>query len=202
MAHSLKASSDTATGLTPLNIATAARDETGSPMMSARDVKSDTKSDTKSVDSSSSSATAASGVVSASPTSPITSAMNMSSSSSGAVPPLLLKLRHLDLSRNSLTSESVAVLADALASNTTLHKLILEENCSMARGVVALAAALHTNNTLQELDLTKNLFGKEGAIALGKGLAFVCASLTSLRSCLTGCFMFSPYVCHNTRIVV
>lgn len=70
--------------------------------------------------------------------------------------PKLATVTSLKLSRGRLTETGAEILAQFLASNTTLLSLDLSYNSSIGiRGATALLAALHFNTTLKTLDLGK-----------------------------------------------
>jgi len=79
-------------------------------------------------------------------------------------------LHELSLRGNKLTLSN-GKLADAIAKNTTLKKLSLQNNNIAPEGVKLLADVLKRNNTLQILYLTGNNIGAEGAKDLADMLA-------------------------------
>ena len=69
-----------------------------------------------------------------------------------------------------LSHDQVAVLAEALKTNTTLTCLYLSDNKVYDAEVAALGKALKTNTTLTELDLSANYLSAAGAAALAEAL--------------------------------
>ncbi|PFX17061.1 Protein NLRC3 [Stylophora pistillata] len=73
------------------------------------------------------------------------------------------RLTRLDLSRASISSSCVILLAEGLRVNCTLERLDLSQNHIDCPGAVALAQALKTNQTLKYLQLRENKIGDDGA---------------------------------------
>jgi len=61
-------------------------------------------------------------------------------------------------------------LAEALAANTTLARLCLNDNYLGAGGAKAIAAALTTNTAIREIQLRGNELGDEGLAAIAEAL--------------------------------
>eukprot|EP01099_Mayorella_cantabrigiensis_P003079 TRINITY_DN2404_c1_g1_i1.p1 TRINITY_DN2404_c1_g1~~TRINITY_DN2404_c1_g1_i1.p1 ORF type:complete len:136 (+),score=13.48 TRINITY_DN2404_c1_g1_i1:55-462(+) len=80
-------------------------------------------------------------------------------------PSFPLKTR-LNLSENQITPDGYEILAQTLASNTTLTDLDLQCNRIGTVGSTSLAEALKQNTTLTKLNL--DLFQKKGPIDLGQ----------------------------------
>eukprot|EP00475_Leptophrys_vorax_P007009 TRINITY_DN14409_c0_g1_i11.p1 TRINITY_DN14409_c0_g1~~TRINITY_DN14409_c0_g1_i11.p1 ORF type:complete len:425 (-),score=89.17 TRINITY_DN14409_c0_g1_i11:230-1504(-) len=80
-------------------------------------------------------------------------------------------LEILSLWRNPLQDVGACVFADALAKNSSLTKLRLEECRVETSGSSAIAQALCVNTSLTRLDMKLNLIGSEGAQAFGGALA-------------------------------
>jgi len=72
---------------------------------------------------------------------------------------------------NNIGAEGAKELAKALATNTTLTKLIFYNDNIGAEGATALAKALTANTTLTTLIFYNNNIGDEGAKELAKALA-------------------------------
>ena len=88
----------------------------------------------------------------------------------GVAPPPLL--HGLQLARNLIGADGAAALAGSLLSPTCrLRHLNLSHNSIGERGATALASALEANSTLQTLRLDLNSIGDGGAAALGRALA-------------------------------
>jgi Ran GTPase-activating protein (RanGAP) involved in mRNA processing and transport len=83
----------------------------------------------------------------------------------------LLRLRHLCLWSNQITTEGVRQMAHALRSNSTLEVLNLGGNDIGDAGAQALAEMLRCNDTLQRLHIANANIGREGANHLARGLA-------------------------------
>jgi hypothetical protein len=79
-------------------------------------------------------------------------------------------LRFLDLSRNSLGGDDVALLAPSLLDNTKLETLHLDQNLISDRGASVLAEALPSFQVMKTLSLPENPFGEEGASAILSGM--------------------------------
>jgi hypothetical protein len=74
-------------------------------------------------------------------------------------------LKSVDLSRNRLTKEVIARIADNIEPNTSLRSLKLEENGIDAMPSVAVAQSLAGNSTLTHLSLRSNRVRSDGASA-------------------------------------
>ena len=89
----------------------------------------------------------------------------------------LIKLQTLNISRNSICSESVRIIATGIKRLTNLRSLNLSYNSIDPDGVARLANAFKYLINLRYLNLSYNNIGPEGAISLANSLA----CLTSLR---------------------
>lgn len=88
-------------------------------------------------------------------------------------------LRHLDLSRNELGTDTGIAFATSLRTNRTLQSLAISGNAMGANVGKNMAQALATNASLVELDLSDNVLGlataeggdsKDVGVVLGQGL--------------------------------
>jgi Leucine Rich repeat len=79
-------------------------------------------------------------------------------------------LKELSLDCNKIGNDGAIALADALTTNKSLEKLGLYRNEIGDGGTIALADALATNKTLEELTLWGNDIGNAGMEALGRAL--------------------------------
>jgi len=81
-------------------------------------------------------------------------------------------IQELDLRGNSIRSDGAVALAQLLKVNTTLSKLLLEWNCIgiWDTGVEAIADALSTNTNLSVLDLRNNKISPSGTEILAQAL--------------------------------
>ena len=78
----------------------------------------------------------------------------------------LLQLQSVKLSVYRLNVAAIAVLAEAIQTNSTLTRLDVSYNTIADAGAVALAKAIQTNTTLTELKLSYNTIADAGAAAL------------------------------------
>ncbi|XP_068687308.1 NLR family CARD domain-containing protein 3-like isoform X2 [Montipora foliosa] len=85
----------------------------------------------------------------------------------------------LDLSGNGIGYSGVAAVAKAVETNSTLTQLYLPDNGMGDSGAAALAKAVEINSTLTELDLSANGIGDSGAAALAKAVG-INSTLTEL----------------------
>ncbi|XP_068761724.1 NLR family CARD domain-containing protein 3-like [Montipora capricornis] len=85
----------------------------------------------------------------------------------------------LDLSSNEISISGAAALAKSMEVNSTLTELNLSESGIGDSGAAALAKALEVNSTLTELNLSENGISDWGAAALAKAMA-VNSTLTGL----------------------
>ncbi|XP_068687262.1 NLR family CARD domain-containing protein 3-like isoform X2 [Montipora foliosa] len=76
----------------------------------------------------------------------------------------------LNLKYNEIGDSGAAALAKAVEINSTLTTLNLSYNKIGASGAAALAKAVESNSTLTELDLSANEIGDSGAAALAKAV--------------------------------
>ncbi|XP_015769559.1 PREDICTED: protein NLRC3-like [Acropora digitifera] len=88
-------------------------------------------------------------------------------------------LTSLNLSWNSIGTETAYFLSQALRVNTSLTSLDLHHNFTGDKGAHSLSEALKVNTSLTLLDLSHNCIGHEGANSLSEALR-VNTSLTSL----------------------
>lgn len=92
------------------------------------------------------------------------------------------KITHLNLSEMKLSSVVSALLADSLASNSTLLRLNLTKNSSLGDdGAIHMANLLRVNKTLQHLNLSGTRIGQKGADALARVLMDENDTLVSLN---------------------
>jgi hypothetical protein len=75
-------------------------------------------------------------------------------------------LKFLDLSRNSLCDDDIALLVTSLLNNSTLETLHLDQNLITDRGARALADGIRSFQVMKTLALPENPFGEEGALAI------------------------------------
>ncbi|WP_052236381.1 DUF294 nucleotidyltransferase-like domain-containing protein [Candidatus Protochlamydia amoebophila] len=80
-------------------------------------------------------------------------------------------LKSLNLGYNQIGDQGAEAIAQSLASNTTLETLGLNNNQISDRGAKAISKALASNNTLETLYLEYNLISDEGAEAIAQALA-------------------------------
>ena len=88
-------------------------------------------------------------------------------------------LQTLDLSHNSIGSDSAVALAEGLKCCTNLQTLDISFNSISSDGAVALAEGLKCCTNLQTLDLSYNSISSDGAVALAEGLK-CCTNLQAL----------------------
>ena len=81
----------------------------------------------------------------------------------------LLEIQHI-LCRQRIDDSGVAILADTMATNSTVTQLNLFSNEIGDSGAAALAKAIEINSTLTELDLSRNEIDDSGAAALAKAM--------------------------------
>ncbi|XP_068686880.1 protein NLRC3-like [Montipora foliosa] len=79
-------------------------------------------------------------------------------------------LKLLDLGNDNIGDSGAAALTKAMEINSTLTRLDLPGNGISDSGAAALAKAMERNSTLAWLDLSRNKIGKSGAAALAKAL--------------------------------
>jgi len=81
-------------------------------------------------------------------------------------------LKSLDIENNQIDDGCIAVLTNALSSNTVLNELRLSFNCSITQaGWKTFSTCLQNpDSSLEILDLSSTNIADEGAIALGRGL--------------------------------
>jgi Ran GTPase-activating protein (RanGAP) involved in mRNA processing and transport len=72
----------------------------------------------------------------------------------------------VDLSWNRVRDKGVAALAQGLAINTALQRLVLCSNSLHEAGARSLALALQTNTKLEVLDVRHNDLGRAGVASL------------------------------------
>jgi len=75
-------------------------------------------------------------------------------------------LRHIDLSFNLITDESVKILAKLLRNCSELQSLNLQGNDLESSGAQAISEALQENKTIQYLNLSFNRIKTDGAMAI------------------------------------
>lgn len=75
-------------------------------------------------------------------------------------------LKFLDLSRNSLGDDDIALLVTSLLNNSTLETLHLDQNLITDRGARALADGIRSFQVMKTLALPENPFGEEGALVI------------------------------------
>lgn len=80
-------------------------------------------------------------------------------------------LHKLRLHQNGMDDKACIAISDALAQNTTLKVLHLDRNGIGTDGAKAMARALCQNQTLDKLDLDHNKLGDDGCIALSEALS-------------------------------
>ncbi|WP_226988515.1 hypothetical protein, partial [Candidatus Protochlamydia sp. R18] len=80
-------------------------------------------------------------------------------------------LRILSLNRNQISDKGMETLARTLASNTTLNTLFFNGNQISDKGMKALARALASNTTLSTLSLNGNQISDKEAEVIANGLA-------------------------------
>lgn len=73
-------------------------------------------------------------------------------------------------SGNAVDIKGAEALAEALAANTVLSKLCLNDNYLGVGGAKALAGALTQNSAIRELQLRGNELGDEGVAAICEAL--------------------------------
>ena len=73
------------------------------------------------------------------------------------------KLAHLHLRRNGINDEAAFQLGQTLRSNEALHTISLRDNLISDQGVTWIAEGLRNNNTVQYLSLRNNLITDAGA---------------------------------------
>ncbi|KIC73819.1 hypothetical protein DB44_AU00010, partial [Candidatus Protochlamydia amoebophila] len=88
----------------------------------------------------------------------------------------------VDLSRQKISDRGAEVLAQSLASNTTLEVLFLGSNQISDKGAKAIAQSLASNTILKSLYLAGNQISDKGAKAIAQSLA----SNTTLKSLYLG----------------
>eukprot|EP01059_Diplonema_ambulator_P003482 TRINITY_DN13174_c0_g1_i1.p1 TRINITY_DN13174_c0_g1~~TRINITY_DN13174_c0_g1_i1.p1 ORF type:complete len:761 (+),score=270.83 TRINITY_DN13174_c0_g1_i1:46-2283(+) len=86
-------------------------------------------------------------------------------------------LHHLTMCKCEMPPEAGERFAEALAGQTTLMRLELQDNLIGNSGMVALAQALHNNSTLRHLDVGNNKIGDPG----GKAIAEMLVSNNTLQ---------------------
>ncbi|XP_068732911.1 protein NLRC3-like [Montipora capricornis] len=91
---------------------------------------------------------------------------------------LVLEIQHIWCEQR-IGDGGAAILADAMATNSTVTLLDLSFNEVGDSGAAALAKAIEVNSTLTELDLSRNRIGISGADALAKAMRSN-STLTSL----------------------
>ena len=91
----------------------------------------------------------------------------------------LLEVQHISRPQR-IGDSGTAILADALATNSTVTLLNLSRNEISISGAAALAKAMEVNSTLTELNLSENEIGDSGAAALAKVME-VNSTLTELN---------------------
>ena len=79
-----------------------------------------------------------------------------------------------------IDDSGAAILAHAMATNSTVTRLSLSEIGISDSGAAALAKAVEINSTLTELNLSLNAIGDSGAAALGEAVE-INSTLTQLR---------------------
>ncbi|KAI8475977.1 MAG: hypothetical protein J3K34DRAFT_516896 [Monoraphidium minutum] len=82
------------------------------------------------------------------------------------LPAMLGDMDTLDLSGLGLGNAGANDIAETLAADPPLRRLVLADNAVGMEGAAALAAALRTNDALQELDISSNEFDDAAAGAL------------------------------------
>lgn len=101
-------------------------------------------------------------------------------------------LETLDLTHNLLNTESIAILAGALETNTSLKNLILSENPKIGdKGVNVLSEALKINHSLNVLSLAVCNVGNKGIKMLVDCLEFNNMHLTKI-------YLFANPYNHNS----
>lgn len=75
-------------------------------------------------------------------------------------------IRHIDLSYNTISDESVRVLAKLLRECSELQSLNLQGNNIESAGAQAISEALQENRSIQYLNLSFNRIKTDGAMAL------------------------------------
>ncbi|KAG5184535.1 hypothetical protein JKP88DRAFT_181157 [Tribonema minus] len=80
------------------------------------------------------------------------------------------RLRHLDVSWNTIRLGSAISFGEALARNASLHTLLLGYNGFGAAGGEAIGAALCRNTALRKMDLTANSISPRAAVVIAEGL--------------------------------
>ena len=98
-------------------------------------------------------------------------------------------LQKLDLSRNEISSDGAAALADAWQSGCPLERLILSFNNICCEGAIALASLCQSGSKLRDLELSNNKIGLCGAsvLLLGTRLKFLYLSYNMISCCSPLC---------------
>ena len=76
--------------------------------------------------------------------------------------------QELDLENQGINSDRVKILAESLAVNTTVKKLVISRNKLYNNGAATISTYLKNNSSIQELDISYNHITSEGATKIAK----------------------------------
>ena len=82
-------------------------------------------------------------------------------------------IRHLDLSKNTLTEENIETLAKGISKSTDLEALILEAVGITSTGMASLSSSIACMKNLKILALSGNSLGDAGVMYLANVLSYV-----------------------------